>query len=265
MAVVSGRDLPEQFHMGRRCAPGWVSAVDGPADSYQLGVKPSAVLWTAPRTGQTSAGMTTTWSDTYFQRGYDTERHARSSAWERLRGVARPERLWPVVADAAARIVHLESRDDLVAAAARWPTKLGYLSFESMAADGIDAVWVSPAVIPRAWDNASWAEPHARLDAQFYGWEIESVAWLRSDRISVGAPQAVDREPSAIASPRRDVATSPKGLDEGNRTEPTVAAAGQDGSRADRPALLPPGMNALRPERAVPSPDLSARGMGIPL
>lgn len=199
VTILPGRDLPPQFHLGRRCEPSWVAAVDQPADPHALSVKPSGALWTAPPTCQSPAGLRTTWSDAYYRQGYAAMRRDRHSGWERLQESLRPERLWPVTPDpASAQILRLNSVADLVAAADRWPTPAGHLSFEAMAADGIDGVYATPGAITPSWlqgasDTAGdWGKPHAQLRAQFYGWEIESVAWLRSENISVGKPVAVD-------------------------------------------------------------------------
>lgn len=63
-----------------------------------------------------------------------------------------------------------------------------------MAADGIDAVWVEPGAIPNSWSSEHHGNPHANLYAQFYGWEVESVAWLRPDHLTVGPAVPASRE-----------------------------------------------------------------------
>lgn len=193
--VISGAELPAQFHLGRRCDPRWVAGtnVAGNPDA-----KPVGVLWTAPPTDQASqhprAGVTTTWSDAYYRRGYDEDRSQGASGWDRLQQALRPERFWPVTTTADAQVVRLDSREDVLAAADRWPGEQGEVSFEAMAADGIDAVWVTPNAIPeRMPDSFSpGREDGYEPDWQFRTWEMESVAWLRPDNITVGRPVAAD-------------------------------------------------------------------------
>lgn len=193
--VISGAELPAQFHLGRRCDPRWVAGTNVPGNPD---AKPVGVLWTAPPTDQASqhprAGVTTTWSDAYYRRGYDEERSQGASGWGRLQQALRPERFWPVTPTADAKVVRLDSREDVLAAADRWPGEQGEVSFEAMAADGIDAVWVTPNAIPeRMPDSFSPGREDGYEPAwQFHTWEMESVAWLRPDNITVGRPVAAD-------------------------------------------------------------------------
>lgn len=204
--IVSGRDLPLQLHLGRRCDPSWVSVKDPAADPDWLCIKPMGALWTAPVTSQSTAGTRTAWSDLYYRLGYDLARWSRATRRERLGALGRPERLWPVTPDPArARILRLESVEDIVSAARRWATPHGHISFEAISADGIDAVWVLPSILPRSWFASDWGSPNARLRAQFYGWDVESVAWLSPEHLQVGHPVAVDRShgevrPSSVTS-----------------------------------------------------------------
>ncbi|MGL5858313.1 MAG: hypothetical protein ACRC35_07915 [Angustibacter sp.] len=195
--IMTGRDLPAQLHLSQGNDPWKVSARDSPADSQSLAVKPVGALWTSPATGHSPAGHRTAWSQMYYRHGYDLIRRRGMSRWERLRSKARPERLWPVVPDPdMARILRLQSLDDLVIAAQEWPTRHGHLSFEALAQAGIDAVWVQPGAITRSWADSDFERPHGLLCAQMYGWDVESVAWLRPEHIRVGAPLRADRDRS---------------------------------------------------------------------
>ncbi|MBU2698825.1 MULTISPECIES: hypothetical protein [Pimelobacter] len=197
LRIVSGADVPEQFHLGRRCSTSWIAARDSEvAGPHQLGGKPSGALWTGPATSRSSEGVRTGWSELYYGGKYDERRRDRMSGRERLQAVGRPERMWSVRADpAAARVVHLDTVAALAEAAERWPGPHGRIAFEAMAADGIDAVWVDRSVLPNGWYSEDWAAPNAAVRAQMYGWDVESVAWLRPDHIEVGAATRVDRTP----------------------------------------------------------------------
>src|SRR5690625_1294782 len=112
--VLSGRDVPQQFHLGRECNPKWVRAQDMSLPSHALSVKPMGAMWTAPELGKTAdGGVVTTWSETYFRRGYDKSLRDESSVFKRIRAALKPERQWEVVPDDDAQIVLLDSADAL--------------------------------------------------------------------------------------------------------------------------------------------------------
>lgn len=201
--VISGRDLPGQFHLGRRCvlSPSFTIRDESWSDDPDtVNVKPLGALWTSPATKENARAAATTWSDLYYTSprtaGLRQKNNPRRPWKTLLRNkFVTPERLWPVIPDPSARIVRLACLDDQLAAARQWPGRHGRIDFAAMAHDGIDAVWVLPEIIPtmvkigRAWDR-----PDSPLRDQFYGWDIESVAWLRPDKITVGTPIDVIRK-----------------------------------------------------------------------
>lgn len=207
--VISGRDLPGQFHLGRRCvlSPSFTIRDESWADDPDtVNVKPLGALWTSPVTEENARAAATTWSDLYYTSprtaGLRQKNNPRRPWKTLLRNkFVTPERLWPVIPDPSARIVRLACLNDQLAAARQWPGRHGRIDFAAMARDGIDAVWVLPDIIPtmvkigRAWDR-----PDSPLRAQFYGWDIESVAWLRPDKITVGTPiDVIRKQPPPLA------------------------------------------------------------------
>lgn len=194
--ILAGSDLPEQLHLGRRCSLEWVNATDyEPYSSSSLGVKPQDALWTSSTIHESDAGAATAWSERFFRTGHDAARREEASTWSRFTERFQPHKLWPITPDDDARIVALKTVDDLVAAAARWPGPHGHISFQRMRNDGIDGVWVSPDVLPRAWDS-TWErqQPHSTVRGQFYAWDTETTVWLRSEKLTVGPPRRVDRD-----------------------------------------------------------------------
>lgn len=201
--MVSGRELPQQFHLGPRCRPDWLLVKDERPDGRAWNVKPRGVLWTSPgRHAEGNDRISTPWSETYFGRGYDAQRRAKKPILTRMKETFTPERQWPVHLDPEqGRVAKLGSDADLVAAARQWPDGHGHISFEAMAADGIDGVWVTPEVLPGAWSSSDWDEPNASVRAQFYGWDVESVAWLRADHLTVGKSVPVSEYPRGQSAP----------------------------------------------------------------
>lgn len=201
--VISGRGLPGQFHLGRHCvlSPSFTIRDESWSDDPDtVNVKPLGALWTSPATKENARAAATTWSELYYASPLMAglrEKNNPMRPWRtRLRNkFVTPERLWPVIPDSSARIVRLACLDDQLAAARQWPGRHGRIDFAAMARDAIDAVWVLPDTIPtmvkvgRAWDH-----PDSPLRDQFYGWDIESVAWLRPDKITVGTPIDVIRK-----------------------------------------------------------------------
>lgn len=201
--MVSGRELPQQFHLGPRCRLDWLMVKDDRPEGPTLSVKPRGVLWTsAARQAEVSGRISTAWSETYFGRGYDAKRRASKPILTRMRETFTPERLWPVQLDSEqGSVARLGSEADLVEAARRWPDGQGRISFEAMAADGIDGVWATSEVLPGAWVSSEWQDPNAAVRAQFYGWEVESVAWLRADHLTVGKSVPVSEYPRGQSAP----------------------------------------------------------------
>lgn len=215
--VVSGKDLPGQFHLGRRCdLPTSFKIRDESwaADTDTVNVKPLGALWTSPATRENARGASTTWSDLYYTSpmlaGLREKNNPRRPWRTRLRNkFVTPERLWPVVPDSSARVVRLACLDDQLAAARAWPGRYGRIDFTAMARDGIDAVWVLDEIIPtmvkigRAWDH-----PDSPLRGQFFGWDVESVAWLSPDKITVGTPiDVIRKQPPSLAETARQTAS----------------------------------------------------------
>lgn len=201
--VISGRDLPGQFHLGRRCvlSPSFTIRDESWSDDPDtVNVKPLGALWTSPATKENARAAATTWSDLYYTSprtaGLRQKNNPRRPWKTLLRNkFVTPERLWPVIPDPSARIVRLACLDDQLAAARQWPGRHGRIDFAAMARDGIDAVWVLPDIIPAMVKvGPAWDHPDSPLRDQFYGWDIESVAWLRPDKITVGTPIDVIRK-----------------------------------------------------------------------
>lgn len=201
--VVSGEGLPPQFHLGRACTTDWIQTEDRTRDARAFAVKPAGALWTSPAISRDSSGaVETTWSRWYFGQGVDAHRRATQTVRQRLRSALRPERQWRVRPDSdAVRIVRLASAEDLREAQSRWSGEHGRISFGSMAADGVDAVWVHQEVVPLSWMPSEWDRPGAQLHAQFFGWDVECVAWLRPDHITAGEAVHVARGPSPDRTP----------------------------------------------------------------
>lgn len=214
--VISGWDLPGQFHLGRRCvlSPSFTIRDESwSEDSDTVNVKPLGALWTSPATKENARAAATTWSDLYYTSprtaGLRQKNNPRRPWKTRLRNkFVTPERLWPVIPDSSARVVRLACLDDQLAAARQWPGRYGRIDFAAMARDGIDAVWVLPDIIPAMVKiGGAWDHPDSPLRAQFYGWDIESVAWLRPDKITVGTPiDVIRKQPSPLAEAAQQTA-----------------------------------------------------------
>lgn len=104
-----------------------------------------------------------------------------------LSSVPLPHRaMFPITPAPGALVVRADTADHFRALAARYPDGAGGVSFAAMAADGIDGLWVDGDGLRTA--KASGADPVAK---RFYSWDVESVAWLRPERLRVGEPVPV--------------------------------------------------------------------------
>ncbi len=258
LKILSGSELPTQLHLGPSCHSEWINAKDREAGDGALCVKPIDALWTSPQVSRGPHGAATPWTSRYYDAEYDLARREKMSRIARIRSRFQPERLWPVTPTDEARVLHLTSVKDLVAVAERWPTEHGQISFEAMAHDGIDAVWVSPEVIPTSWSSQEWkTKPYAAVAAQFYGWETESIAWLRPDNITIGTAHAVDH---TYRAPRPNRGLTPKSVNEPaalsrmDSDAPPIdlesSAQTQDKIREIHNALGPVGLNTASPAEA---------------
>lgn len=187
--IIGGDALPQQFHLGRDCATGWIHGSD-PDPDIDTARKPTGALWTSPAVPGNARA--TVWSEHYYGLGFDERRAVGKGVRERLAQLASPEKLWPVTAAAEARVVRIATFEEALAAAKRWPTGEGQMSFAAMRADGIDAVWVQGEAMTRWLSNLDEG-PHSSLRRQLFGWDVESVAWLRGEHLRVGQPGPVDR------------------------------------------------------------------------
>lgn len=107
--------------------------------------------------------------------------------------VSMPTRgMFPVSAAPGAVVVRADSLADLQALARRYPSSSGGVSFEAMRADGIDAVTLTEGGVNAARSGQGHADP---VTKRFSGWDMPSTAWLRPDRIEVGAPAPMGEHP----------------------------------------------------------------------
>ncbi len=260
-SIVDAAELPPQYHFGMKCDPrSWVAASSQDDEALKdldgvMGVKPTSALWTAPVTSSSREGVRTTWSE--FHHGYGREaviRNRESTADRWRRRLSGGEKMWPVQADGA-RLVRLDSVEDLQAAAQKWPGPHGRISFEAMRTAGIDGVWVKDDAITEwaPWTPEELADPAVQLRFQFYGWDVESVAWLRPDKLVVGRPARVDR-----GFTPRDVSPWPRSTTSDVERPGASASGSQDASPNRITARADPGP-AAAVSASFPAPPAGTR------
>ena len=197
MSIITGRDLPQQYHLGRLRQLPKKLAIDQDRDDDDIphrNIKPLGALWSAPTERIDANGAVGThWSDYRQWNGGDVRQQRQVPA---IRRMLNPERQLRIDVAADARIVRLASLDDLLDTQQRWPAEAGRIDFTAMAADGLDAVWALPRIIPTTWTiSADDQQPYASLRAQFSGWDVESVAWLRTDHLTAGPAVRISPAP----------------------------------------------------------------------
>lgn len=194
--IMRGTVMEETWHYGR------VTRLDAPvtATNEHAG-KPLDALWSAPRiirAGDPAGSVRTDWSTLlqwtghYQPGGFGGD--DRSRWWWRWREP--PERMWPVHASPDARIVVVQTVDDIRACVARWGDDTGAVSYGRMAKDGIHAIWVEGEALTdrlaagpmHLWWSENPGKPSNQT--QFSRRDVASVAWLDPNGFTIGHPRA---------------------------------------------------------------------------